>query len=208
MAVRYGFEGRTIAVRMDVDYSIAALIDAVQASLADPRRPSQPMLLLDGTTGFVPMGITAADLHALGRFLVSAGRECGCAVALVAPSEVGFGILRACAGYAETRGVKARVFREAAAARDWLAHRTAAGAADLHFEAWLARGVLPPPTARRGSRPSAARLRAGGRLLRVPSDPRCLPPRGAERTAGEPDGPSGLSPLSGSKKRPVRRRPR
>lgn len=144
MPVSYQFDGALAVVKMEMEYSLTGLTQAIHACLADPGCPAQPAVLLDASTGFVPLGLTAADLHALGRLLALLGTERCRSIALIAGSEVAFELLRACAAQAESAGVGIRVFRSAAAAAEWLAGSRPASAAKF-VSAPSVSGATPRP---------------------------------------------------------------
>jgi hypothetical protein len=147
MPVSYQFDGRLAVIKMETEYSLGALTEAIHASVGDPKCPAHPDLLLDATAAFVPLGLTAADLHALGRLLTHLGTERCRSIALIAGSEITNGLMRACAAHAEAVGVRIRVCRSAAAAREWLGHPAADAAAGALF------GSVPQSAAACAARP-------------------------------------------------------
>jgi hypothetical protein len=121
MPVAYEFDGNVIVLRAADTYATSDLKVAVLEALDDERLPRQAVMLLDLRESRSLQQRTADDVRDMARFLVAHGKRFGNRLAVVAPGDLGFGLMRLGAVTAETGGVSTEVFRDIAAAREWLA---------------------------------------------------------------------------------------
>ena len=120
MPVSYAFDERIVVVRAEGDYSEVDLEDTILAALTDPRRPHDVALLMDVSGSSTFRDRPTDDFRGTARFLARHRLRYGSRVAIVAPSDLAFGLMRMAAVTAEAGGVMTEVFREWAPARAWL----------------------------------------------------------------------------------------
>lgn len=120
MPVAYAFDGDVIVLRMSGSYATTDLKSAVLAALDDDGLPKRPALLMDLQESRSLQDRTADDVRDMARFLIAHAKRFGSRIAIVAPGDLGFGLMRLAAVATESGGVKTEVFRDAASAREWL----------------------------------------------------------------------------------------
>lgn len=120
MAIEHRREGNVAVVTARGRYSMAALRDAIDAALDVFDDAVSAGLLLD-LTGSESLGDrTAEDLRAMAIFLASRGSRFSSRLAMVAVTDVAYGLMRMGAVTAESQGIAAHVFRDYGSARRWL----------------------------------------------------------------------------------------
>ncbi|HET7456479.1 MAG TPA: hypothetical protein VFJ74_02425 [Gemmatimonadaceae bacterium] len=120
MPVTYSFDDRIVAVRMVGNYSVDELEETMLAGLADPKRPARAVLMFDLTESRALRDRPTEDVRGMARFIARHRVAFNSRLAMVAPSDLAFGLMRLGAVTAEAGGVVAEVFREYAPARAWL----------------------------------------------------------------------------------------
>ena len=125
MPVSHSFEGQYVVLSMRGHYSTQELRDAVEAALTDPQRTPLTALLFDLRESLSLEGRTAADVAKMARFLGERGAMYGNRLAMVAPTDLAYGLMRMGAVLAENGGVESAVFRDIASAVEWLERGTA-----------------------------------------------------------------------------------
>jgi hypothetical protein len=120
MPVSYSFDDRIAVMRMEGNYSVAELEDAVLAGLADPARPNGVVLMFDLRESRALRDRPTEDVRAMARFLSRNREKYNSRLAMVAPTDLAYGLMRLGAVTAEAGGVAAEVFRDFASARAWL----------------------------------------------------------------------------------------
>jgi hypothetical protein len=124
MPVAYEFDGDVILLRMSGIYTPGDMQAAVLEALDDEHLPPHAVMLLDLRESSSLQGRTADDVRDMARFLAAHAKRFGNRFAAVAESDLGFGLMRVAAVTAETAGMVAEVFRDIAAAREWLTRET------------------------------------------------------------------------------------
>ena len=120
MAVGYEFDGDVIVLSMTGTYTASELKTTILDALDDERLPAQAVMLFDLTESGSLQERTADEVRDMARFLVSHGKRFGNRLAIIAPSDLGFGLMRLGAVTAQSGGVETEVFRDTDAARQWL----------------------------------------------------------------------------------------
>ena len=120
MSLSYDYDGPIVVIHMDGDYTTAQLREVVLRALDDSACPSKPVLLLDGHSSAVLSTRTPADVQEMGRFCASIAPRFGGRAAVVATTDLAYGLVRIGAVFAEQGGVGTQVFRSLNAARAWL----------------------------------------------------------------------------------------
>jgi len=121
MPVSHDFPGQTIVLRLAGSYTTADVRAGLLAAVTDARAPHTAQgLIFDVRDSQALATRSAADVRAMARFLASHADQFRRRVALVASSDVAFGLMRLGAVALEQQGVEAHVFRDAADASAWL----------------------------------------------------------------------------------------
>ena len=120
MAIEHRREGNVAVVTARGRYSTAELRDVIDAALAAFGDDTSAGLLLD-LSGSESVGErTAEDLRAMALFFASRGSRFSSRLAMVAVTDVAYGLMRMGAVTAESQGIAAHVFRDYGSARRWL----------------------------------------------------------------------------------------
>jgi hypothetical protein len=138
MPVTYAFDDSIVVIRMEGQYTVPDLEQAILAGLGDPHRPADAVLMFDLSESRALRDRPTEDVRGMARFLARHRARYGSRLAMVAPSDLAFGLMRLGAVTAEGGGVDAEVFRDYVTARAWL----------------LRQG--PPAVERLGTRPNDA----------------------------------------------------
>ena len=120
MAIEHRREGNLAVVVARGRYSMGELRDGVDAALEVFGDEPSSGLLFDLTASESLGERTADDLRAMAIFLASRGSRYSRRLAMVAVTDVAYGLMRMGAVTAETQGVIAHVFRDYGSARRWL----------------------------------------------------------------------------------------
>ncbi len=120
MAVSFSYDGRIVVVRMVGDYTTAELRQVVLQSLDDPASPPKPMMLFDLRESTAIQKRSANEVKEMARFLASIGHRFAHRAALVASTDVAFGLMRLGSSLVADGGPTPGVFRDVEAARAWL----------------------------------------------------------------------------------------
>ena len=120
MAIEHRRDGNVAVVTARGRYSMAELRDGVDEALDAFGDEVSAGLLFD-LTGSESLGDrTAEDLRAMAIFLASRGERFSRRLAMVAVTDVAYGLMRMGAVTAELHGIAAHVFRDHGSARRWL----------------------------------------------------------------------------------------
>jgi len=120
MPVDYTFDGTIVVIAMRGEYSMEDIYKAAKESLADPNCPAHPRLLLDLTSSASISKRSSEDVNRVASFFGSMSKHFSDHIALVAPEDLKFGLMRMGSAGAEAQGVKSEVFRSLDDARKWL----------------------------------------------------------------------------------------
>jgi len=120
VAIEHRREGNVAVVTARGRYSMAELRDGVDDALDAFGDEVSAGLLFD-LTGSESLGDRSAeDLRAMAIFLASRGSRFSSRLAMVAVTDVAYGLMRMGAVTAESQGIAAHVFRDYGSARRWL----------------------------------------------------------------------------------------
>ena len=120
MPVTYAFDDSIVVIRMEGQYTVPDLEQAILAGLGDSHLPTDAVLMCDLSESRALRDRPTEDVRGMARFLVRHRARYGSRLAMVAPNDLAFGLMRLGAVTAEAGGVAAEVFRDYAAARAWL----------------------------------------------------------------------------------------
>lgn len=119
MHISYAFAGKILTLCAAAGFPINDLRTVLLEALADPLRPILRGTLFDvsKSTSFTTRSVR--DLNATASAFTEFAAQLG-RVALVATTDVSYGLLRMIRGRSETDAFEVEVFRDAATAAEWL----------------------------------------------------------------------------------------
>jgi hypothetical protein len=120
MPVSYSFDDRFIHLRMAGEYTTADLRRTLQDALADRQCGQRDGVLFDLSESKSLHQRTPTDIQEMARFLASQSEPFGGRLAMVAPSDLAYGLMRIGVVIAEASGAEPRVFRTTEEALEWL----------------------------------------------------------------------------------------
>ena len=121
MPVSYVFDGRLLALRMIGAYVPADIRAALAMALRDPRAPDIQGMLFDVSESESIARRTPQEVRAMAAFLAHNAPAFGGRLALVATTDVGYGLMRIGGADVDSAGVSVRTFRSVDEAIVWLA---------------------------------------------------------------------------------------
>lgn len=129
MAVEYAFHEGVLTIAAVGVYEPRDLVQAFLAALNDPACPRPVALMYDVSRSESLATRSTDEIRKMADFIASYADRIGGRLAVVAPTDVHFGLSRIGAARSEGVGVDAQVFRTAAEAHQWLtgSTRTAEG---------------------------------------------------------------------------------
>lgn len=119
MPVLYEFRGEVLELRAIGHYAAAEVATAFRLALADPVRPRLRALLYDVRESQEVAARSTPDAREAVAFFTTLGREVGQRAALLASTDVAYGVMRMVAGWAEGSGIDVEVFRDPDEAYAW-----------------------------------------------------------------------------------------
>jgi hypothetical protein len=120
MPVASAFDGDVAVVQMAGEYTPADIRLAISTLFAAPRPRPVTGLVFDVRESSVLPRRTAKDIRAMAAFLAHVGPLYGSRLALVADTDLGFGLMRMGGADVDAAGVETMTFRTADAALAWL----------------------------------------------------------------------------------------
>lgn len=120
MPITYRFDSNMVIIEMAGEYSMADIQSAILNSLDDSNCPANPAILVDLTQSQSIYKRSSEDVKSMARSLVSLGKRFNNRVALVAPNDLQYGLMRMGSVFSEEQGMRAEIFRTFADARKWL----------------------------------------------------------------------------------------
>ena len=120
MPIHYHFVDDVLVGRAIGTYPLGHLGEVLRAAVTDPDRPELRGALLDVRASAVVSLRTTQQLRDSALLIASMSRWFGRRVALLAESDVQFGVMRMVSAWAENAGTEVAVFRNEAEAFDWV----------------------------------------------------------------------------------------
>ena len=120
MPVTYRFDSKIVVIEMVDEYSIDDLHAAVLNSLADSECPVKPSILFNLTESRSIHTRSSEEVKASAISLASLGKHFSNRIALVASTDLAYGLMRMGSVFAEEEGAKPQVFRTFVEAWKWL----------------------------------------------------------------------------------------
>ena len=120
MPVLYRYDSDIVVVEIVAEYSMDELRKTILNSLADPQCPQSAVLMINSGGSQSIYKRSADDVKTMAQFIASLGKSFHNRIALVAPADLPFGLMRIGSVGSEDRGIDSSVFRSMAEARAWL----------------------------------------------------------------------------------------
>lgn len=120
MAVHYQIRDGVLTLTLDGTYESRDVIRVFLEAIEDPKCPRPVALLVDVSRSKSLATRPAAEIKMVAEFLGPYAEHVGGRVAVVAPSDVAFGLSRMGAVHSEGVGITAQVFRAREDALVWL----------------------------------------------------------------------------------------
>ena len=120
MPVRCSFHGNLLKIELVGQYQPDDVITGFTNAMNDPRCPNPASLLLDVRQSETLASAAVADIRRVAESVGPFAARVGGRVAVVASSDVHFGLSRMGSVYSEGVGVEAKVFRDVESAVAWL----------------------------------------------------------------------------------------
>ena len=120
MPVTYRFDANIVVLEMVGEYSMDEVRQTILNSISDPKFPANTCLLIDLSESQSIYKRSTEEVKAMAQYIASLGERFNNRIALVAHSDLPYGLMRMSSVGSEERGVKSAVFRTVAEARKWL----------------------------------------------------------------------------------------
>jgi hypothetical protein len=120
LPVTYRFDSKIVVIEMVGECSMDDFRATVLNSLADSERPADSFLLIDLSESQSIYNRSSEDIRTMARFVASLGKWYNNRIALLAPDDLAYGLMRMGSVGSEERGIKSEVFRTFDEARNWL----------------------------------------------------------------------------------------
>ena len=120
MPITYRFDTKLVVIEMVGEYSMDDIRTTIISSLADSGRPANSFLMINLGESRSIYNRSAKDVESISHFVASLGKSFNNRVALVAPADLQYGMMRMSSIDAEEWGIKTGVFRTFDEAKKWL----------------------------------------------------------------------------------------
>ena len=120
MPVTYRFDLHIVVIELVGEYSMGDISTVILNSLADPACPGKPVILIDLSKSLSIHERSSEDVIHVARSLTSLAKRFHNRVALVAPEDYSYGLMRMGSVFSAMVGFEPEVFRTYADARKWL----------------------------------------------------------------------------------------
>lgn len=120
MAVTYSFHGTLLKMEFIGKSEPDDVIEAFEAAMKDPACPNPAALLVDVSRSETLATVPVADIRRVAEHLGPFSARVGGRAAVVASSDVHFGLSRLGSVYSQNVGVEVQVFRDLESAAVWL----------------------------------------------------------------------------------------
>lgn len=120
MPVTHEFEGQILTLRMTGEYVPADIRSALALALREPRVEPIHGMLFDVSDSSAIARRSTQEIRAMAAFLAHNGPSFGGRLALVAVTDISYGLMRVGGADVESAGVTVRAFRKVDEAKAWL----------------------------------------------------------------------------------------
>ena len=123
MPVSHHFDSNIVVIEMIGEYSVKDLRTVIINSFADPLCPKNPILMIDLGRSKSIYERSSQTINAMAAFIATYGKKFNNRLALVAPDDLTFGLMRMSSVSADSFGVDVIIFRTYNEARKWLINK-------------------------------------------------------------------------------------
>jgi hypothetical protein len=120
MPVVYRFDANSIIIEMIDEYSPDDLRTTVLNSFDDPSCPKNPSLMIDLSRSRSIYERSSTSVNAMAVFIASCAKKFNNRLAIVAPDNVMYGLMRMSSAPADSFGITVEIFRAREEAQKWL----------------------------------------------------------------------------------------
>jgi hypothetical protein len=118
--VNYSIDGRLLKLELDGQYEPDDVIKSFVSAMGDPKVPDPVSLLVDVRRSETLATREVEQIRRIAEYIGPYAKRVGGRVAVVAASDIHFGLSRLGSVYAEGVGVETEVFRDFESAVAWL----------------------------------------------------------------------------------------
>ena len=119
MPVTYRFDSNIVIIEMVGEYTKDDIPKTILDSLADSSCPAKPFICVNLTESLSIYKRSSQDVITMAKSLVSLGKRFN-RIALVAPNDLQYGLMRMGSVFSEGFGLTVEIFRTFAEAHKWL----------------------------------------------------------------------------------------
>ncbi|MFZ1080341.1 MAG: hypothetical protein WAO19_00270 [Candidatus Kryptoniota bacterium] len=120
MPVNYRFDSNIVVIEMVGEYSMDDIRTTILNSLNDSKCPANPFILANLSESRSIYIRSSEDVKTMARSLASLANRFNNRIALVAPNDLIYGLMRMGSVFSEEKGMKVEIFRVFTEARKWL----------------------------------------------------------------------------------------
>ena len=120
MSVTYRFDSKIVVIELADKYSMEDIPVTILHSLADSKCPGNPFILIDLSVSKSIFNRSTDDVIKMAHSLGSLAERFNRRIALVAPEDFSYGLMRMGSAFSAMVGFEPEVFRTYADARKWL----------------------------------------------------------------------------------------
>jgi hypothetical protein len=120
MPVNYAIQGKYVTLELVGKYLPDDVIKAFERAMSDPKCPNPAALMVDVRRSETLATTPVPEIRRVAEYIGPFAARVGGRVAVVASSDVHFGLSRLGSVYTEGVGVDAQVFRDVESAAAWL----------------------------------------------------------------------------------------
>ena len=120
MPVTYRFDSKINVIEMAGEYSLDDIRQAIHNMFADHECPTDAYLMINLTESQSINTRSPEDVKIIANVIASLGERFNFRMALVAPKDLPYGLMRMSSVGSAEKGIDSEVFRTVAEARKWL----------------------------------------------------------------------------------------
>jgi hypothetical protein len=120
MPVTYRFDSNIVIIELAGEYSMDDIRTTILNSLADSMCPATPFILINLSDSRSIYNRSPENVITMARSLASLAKRFNNRIALVAPKDLPYGLMRMGSVFSEEMGFEPKVFRTFDEARKWL----------------------------------------------------------------------------------------
>lgn len=124
MPLSFSFDGKIIIIRMEGSYSTSELKTVILKALDAPATPADAVMMFDLRESLALRERSMEEVRDMAKFLAANGARFNNRLAMVAPTDLAYGLMRVGSVTADMGGLTSMVFRRFEEAREWLLMET------------------------------------------------------------------------------------